>query len=110
MTTARAVTGSTGQRLSAGLDAYDLRPHEDGDTKKVFDERVPVMRKQKLGDLFSSPSYDQIVRHVMLENDSLRLTDEVLVGRNYRSPIKFLDVPGGKRYRQNGALIYEVKG
>ena len=109
MTTARAITGGNGQRLSAGLDAYDLRPHEDGDTKKVFDERVPVMHLEKLGDLLGSKDYDQIARHVMQKDDSLSLRTEVKIGRNYRSPIKFLDVPNGKKYRQNGALFYEVK-
>ena len=109
MTSANATRDSRGDTLYAGgLDLYNLKPHEDGDTRKVFEERVPVMHTKKLGDLLGSKDYDHIARHVLKENSSLRMTDEVQVGRNYRSPIKFLDVPNGKNYRQNGSLFYEV--
>ena len=109
MRTANATTSEKGNRTYFGLDISNLRPFETGDTKKVFESERPRMELYKIGDLVSDDDWSLIVCHAMHQNPGIRLTDKVLIGRTWRSPIKFFEVIGGKKYRQNGANIYEVK-
>lgn len=108
MATARAVTGRDGGRLYGGLDMNAISPVETQGKIREAEKNPPVLVERKVGDLLGG-KYDAIVRFVMNENESMRLTDFVYLGRNPRSPIVFLETENGRKYRQNGVRFYEVK-
>lgn len=109
MSTANAVTSGTGYRLAWGLDMHNLKPFEDGDTKKVFHAPRPVMMERRLDELLYSDTWSKLALHVRRSNPGLPINVVVQVGRKEKSPILFMELENGKKYRQNGVRLYEVK-